>query len=723
MIPVISAPRSDGLTSFHRLGKYLTEERSSATGMLIGRGPIVISDSLLSVETAIIEMKATASLNVRVVDPILHFQISWPESELPLPVEWEQAATTSIKALGFEGHQYLVVGHNDTDNFHIHVMLNRVHPDTYQAHNPRLSQLTLHKAARELEHQFGWTEDQGLFRWDNASGKALRVEKTEMITARQNAERPRGGEVSLRGRMEQFNDQESVRTFAADKPARALRVLFNTPSPKWLQVHDLLQRYGLEISAAEKGGFAVNVVGSQIKVKASDVFRFAFSGKAARAKTDSMLGPFESLSATSPLRPPVIDYDTPRTPSRNNYAEPLRQSYAPAFRKREAPQSVNNLRSLSSFHVVHSVRVDQMLLQSASRSDIRGGKTGEHLSVRRGSGSESSALGERGKQPVAPTPKASEDRKAAWRRTMDDATRERRQDRLRERQKERQELKTEFQVERGQHRSQLQSFTTAVKSRRASLRAMYLSDKARIRQGEDPWFLKKAYLSQRTAEYLIERQNLAVETTGSRSTINRPTYEEWVEQKAESGDKRATAQLRGWRYQDKRNIRALDTELTFARTRAAGRLAGEPGLLGRRRRQELDWEILANERLRQLRDDQVVPSLSSMRWRTDAKTGDVTYTLGGKAALVDRGKQIAVLEHDSIATRVALEMAIHKFGRTIDAKGSDVFQQQLLQAAVKQNIEVLFTDPLLQARLVVARQQQHTQHRNNKHRPRPERGV
>ena len=200
MIPVVSSPRRDGLTSFHRLGHYLTEERSPDSGLMVGRGPVVISDSLLSAETAMLEMKATSSMNPRVVDPILHFQISWRKGEEPDQQEWLQSAKESIKALGFDEHQYMIVAHDNTDNFHVHIMLNRVHPETYGAHNPRLSNLTLHKTARELEHRFGRQEDHGLFRWDAAQGKPVRVDKETLVSTRQNAERPKGGEVSLRER-------------------------------------------------------------------------------------------------------------------------------------------------------------------------------------------------------------------------------------------------------------------------------------------------------------------------------------------------------------------------------------------------------------------------------------------------------------------------------------------------------------------------------------------
>ena len=716
MIPVVSASRRDGLTSFHRLGRYLTLERSPETGMMVARGPAVISQSLLSAETAIVEMKATASMNVRVGDPILHFQISWREGERPDQGEWLKSATRSIEALGFSEHQYVVVAHDDTDNFHVHVMLNRVHPETYNAHNPRLSNLTLHRTARELEQQFGRKEDHGLYRWDATAGKPVRVEKENLIVTRQNAERPKGEQIALRGKMERFNDQESVRTFAADKPARALRQLFNSPTTSWSQVHALLGQHGLEIHAAEKGGYTVNVEGSQIKVKASDVFRFAFSGKVARAKTDLLLGPFKGLSQNSPLRPPRTDYDTHRPLSRNSYEQHIRQSHAPAPGKGAAPQSINNLRSVSSFDVVRAVEVDKMFLHNSARALVPIRRSEEHLRVRRGSAGESQMAGGARAGVAVASNGAAEERKAAWRRKMDEAAKERREARLQERQEERKELRAEFMAVREQHRSALHQHTLETQKRRAHVRAIFLTEKAHLRSGSEPWVVRKAYLSQRTAEYLIARQRLNQELAQGRAQIRRLSYQEWIEDKAEAGDKRAAAQLRGWRYQDRRNIRRIDTEATSAQTRAAGSVAGDPDNEPGRRKRDLDWEMLANDQLRQLRDNKTIPALSTMKWRADARSGDVTYTLSGTAALIDRGKQITVLQHDTMATRVALEMAIQKYGRLIEAKGSDVFQAQLIQAAARNNVDVVFTDPHLQARLVAARQQHNRQQEHKRQR-------
>lgn len=47
---------------------------------------------------------------------------------------------------------------------------------------------------------------------------------------------------------------------------------------------------------------------------------------------------------------------------------------------------------------------------------------------------------------------------------------------------------------------------------------------------------------------------------------------------------------------------------------------------------------------------------------------DAIYTLAGVAALIDQGKKIVVLTPEREATRLALQMAIHKYGGLIDAK-------------------------------------------------------
>ena len=161
-----------------------------------------------------------------------------------------------------------------------------------------------------------------------------------------------------------------------------------------------------------------------------------------------------------------------------------------------------------------------------------------------------------------------------------------------------------------------------------------------------------------------------------------------------SGYKRVLAQLQSWRGPSKAN------EIT--EPEGIGTIG--PGPEGKTPKEaEADRE--ANERLQKMRKDQAIPQLDKMTWAAHPKTGDVTYSLSGKAAFVDRGKAITVLQPEIAATRIALEMAVQKYGRSIDASGTPAFQKQLIQAALQMRADIVFTDPKIQARFLAAREE------------------
>jgi hypothetical protein len=205
---------------------------------------------------------------------------------------------------------------------------------------------------------------------------------------------------------------------------------------------------------------------------------------------------------------------------------------------------------------------------------------------------------------------------------------------------------------------------------------------------------------------VIAKQRLNLQITGERAAVPQTTFQQWVEVQAERGDKRAAAQMRGWRYQDQRNVRKTDREIERDVTKRAGQLSGDASVEeeGRNRR-ESDWQELANERIRQLKEQEAqLAGLNTIKWKADSRSGDVTYSIAGVASLVDKGKTITVLHHDLEATKIALQMAVHKYGNVIEAKGSDVWERQLVRAAVEQNLNVSFTDERLQRALAKARQ-------------------
>ena len=81
---------------------------------------------------AAVLMRATAALG-QTDKPVQHLSISLAPGEHLTRDQWEQVIDTTMRDLGLEGHQALIVAHQDTAQEHIHLMVNRVHPETYRA--------------------------------------------------------------------------------------------------------------------------------------------------------------------------------------------------------------------------------------------------------------------------------------------------------------------------------------------------------------------------------------------------------------------------------------------------------------------------------------------------------------------------------------------------------------------------------------------------------------
>ena len=149
-----------------RLLNYLTMERDPDTGKTLLRGDVVMSHNLVGIDTAAAEMKGVESLNPRCNDAVFHYELAWPPGERPSRAEWIDSALYTLNQLGFKEHQYVLVAHEDKKHFHIHVMVNRVHPETYKAHTPHRDWITLDGAVRHLEAKYGWSHTPGPMRWD-----------------------------------------------------------------------------------------------------------------------------------------------------------------------------------------------------------------------------------------------------------------------------------------------------------------------------------------------------------------------------------------------------------------------------------------------------------------------------------------------------------------------------------------------------------------------------
>jgi hypothetical protein len=591
MIAKVQPSRQHG-SSFRRLCKYLTTERDEDTGKPLLRGDVVLSDNLAGLDTVAIQMEGIAFLNPRCKDALCHYELAWPPGERPTRPQWIECAAHTLKALGYRDHQFMIVAHDDKKHFHIHIMVNKVHPETFKAHTPYRNWLTLDAAVRTLEAKHGWTHTPGPTRWDEELKQAVPTSRSERNTLRDARKLPTGAAAKF----EHYQDQESFQTYVRREMAPRVRRLLVRCNVNWDDLHILLSKAHLRLEKGEAGGYTVLATDHNIRVKASDVFRHNFAGKVNRQTTETALGPWTPASKSLQQGAPH-----PAQPSERN------------------------------------------------------------VTLR-------------------------EERKA-----------QRRQDR--------DALMAEYNQYRNRQREVCKAFTTDGREGTQYLREVLRQQKREIRASALSWPDKKVLLSQAAAQSVLEVRALKLSIQRRRQEAFPKNLRAWVADRADEGDARAAAQLRGWRYADQRNQRRIDASLE-----ANGLHFGpSPDHDG-----STDWADFAQQRLAAKKDNQAFANqIAAARvWTIDRKTGDVSYTLNGRVSVIDRGRIVTVLNQDEAAVLFGLEMAVQKYGPRIACTGTVEWKRIVTKTAVRYGISVQFTDPemrhalRLQQRLPNPRQRQ-----------------
>ncbi|HBJ6432840.1 NikB [Salmonella enterica subsp. enterica serovar Veneziana] len=250
-----------------------------------------------SLETAAEEMEYTAR-QARYAkddtDPVFHYILSWQAHESPRPEQIYDSVRHTLKALGLSEHQYVSAVHTDTDNLHVHVAVNRVHPDTGYLNCLSWSQEKLSRACRELELKHGFAPDNGC--WIHAPGSRI-VRKTAAERDRQNA--------WTRGKKQTFREYVSQTAVAG---------LRSEPVHDWLSLHRRLAEDGLYLTL-QNGSFMVmdgwdrNREGVQL-----DSFGPSWNGDKLRKKmgeyTPVPKDIFSQVGAPGRYKPEVITADT-----------------------------------------------------------------------------------------------------------------------------------------------------------------------------------------------------------------------------------------------------------------------------------------------------------------------------------------------------------------------------------------------------------------------------
>jgi hypothetical protein len=87
--------------------------------------------------------------------PVYCYSLAWHPSETPTKAEQLEAVQATLKRLGVADRQAVIIGHNDTDHTHVHVMVNRVCPKTGKASNMGNDRLILSDWALQYRKERG----------------------------------------------------------------------------------------------------------------------------------------------------------------------------------------------------------------------------------------------------------------------------------------------------------------------------------------------------------------------------------------------------------------------------------------------------------------------------------------------------------------------------------------------------------------------------------------
>ncbi|EHL5833773.1 relaxase/mobilization nuclease domain-containing protein [Salmonella enterica] len=234
---------------FSRLVDYATKLRDESFVSLVDVMPdggewvnfygVTCFHNCTSIESAAEEMEfvaGKAKFAHTDSDPVFHYIMSWQAHESPRPEQIYDCVRHSLTRLGLNDHQFVSAVHTDTDNLHVHVAVNRVHPETGYLNRLSFSQEKLSKSCRELELKHGFSPDNGCY----VIGPGNRiVRRTSLERDRLNA--------WTRGR------KQTLKEYIADTAIAGLR---EEPVSDWSSLHRRFAQVGLFL-APEAGQLIV----------------------------------------------------------------------------------------------------------------------------------------------------------------------------------------------------------------------------------------------------------------------------------------------------------------------------------------------------------------------------------------------------------------------------------------------------------------------------------
>jgi hypothetical protein len=195
------------------------------------------------------EMIALAEESVRSKMPVTHYVISWQENELPSHEQLDETAKIFLARMGLEEHQALYALHRNTDNCHLHLVVNRVHPYTEKVIRPNngFDIDMAHQIIAEIEHRQGWaSQNKARYRVDE-KGDIVRNQK---FNSWREAIKP---DLKPKGKAEDFESATGEKSAQRIAQERGHAIIQTAKS--WNELHEKLAAVGLRFE--KKGSGAI----------------------------------------------------------------------------------------------------------------------------------------------------------------------------------------------------------------------------------------------------------------------------------------------------------------------------------------------------------------------------------------------------------------------------------------------------------------------------------
>lgn len=219
-------PRND---NYRRLADYIADAKHKGEKTLMSwcAGCWAGEDY----ELAIQEVLDTQDLNQRTrKEKTYHLIVSFrPEDESVLtPEDFKEIEQEFSRALGFEEHQRHCGVHKNTNNIHMHIAYNMIHPEKLTRYEPYRDFYKRDRLHRELEQKFG-------LKFDNGRQKDQEPKRSNDRAATYEA----------------HSGQQSFNSYVKERKAFILKSLDEARS--WQEFHEALAQVGIEVRLRGNG--------------------------------------------------------------------------------------------------------------------------------------------------------------------------------------------------------------------------------------------------------------------------------------------------------------------------------------------------------------------------------------------------------------------------------------------------------------------------------------